>query len=168
MTRYLTSWIGNAHLIWRFAMPFSLNASMNVSSAQAASPPDAMANAVAHLYPSFLLSDSAARAKIVRLIEAGAFTDAALAVIELETPDWKLRWLRYDDGEWHCCLSKQVVLPPDLDEMAEASHAILPLAILDAVVAARSMSKTAREVRLKSVPMVRLARGHTVCCDNFR
>jgi hypothetical protein len=127
-----------------------------------------MANTVAHRYPTFLLSDSAARAKIIRLIEAGAFTDAALAQIELETPDWKLRWLRYDDGEWHCCLSKQVLLRHDLDEMAEASHAILPLAILDAVVGARSMSKAAREVRPKSVPIVRPARGYSVCCDNFR
>jgi uncharacterized membrane protein (DUF2068 family) len=149
-------------------MSFSLNSEHERVQRSSSITPDAMANAVAHLYPSFLLSDSAARAKIVRLIEAGAFTDAALALIELETLDWKLRWLRYDDNEWHCCLSKQVVLPVDLDEMAEASHGILPLAILGALAATQSLSKAAREVRPKSVPIVRPARGYAVCCDNFR
>ena len=127
--------------------------------------PDVMANAIGHR--SFLLWDSAPKARIVRLIDSGAFTDAALALVELEAPDWNLRSLLYDDHEWHCSLSKRNVLTVDLDEIAEASHAVLPLAILDAIVAARSISMAAREVRSKSVPTVRPTRDYPVCCDNF-
>ena len=56
--------------------------------------PKAMTNAIGHR--SFLLWDSAAKARIVRLIDSGAFTDAALALVELEAPDWNLRSLLYD------------------------------------------------------------------------
>ena len=42
--------------------------------------------------------------RIDRLIGAGAWNDAALALIELELPAWKLRRLVYEDGEWHCSL----------------------------------------------------------------
>jgi hypothetical protein len=52
-----------------------------------------------------------AKARIDRLIEAGAFTEATLALIELELPQWQLRRLIYEDGEWLCCLSRQPALP---------------------------------------------------------
>jgi len=45
-------------------------------------------------------------ARIERLIESGAWTDAALALIDLELPQWQLRRIAYDEGEWHCALSR--------------------------------------------------------------
>ena len=51
-----------------------------------------------------------AKARIIRLVESGAFADATLALIELELPQWKLRRLICDDGEWHCAFSKQLAL----------------------------------------------------------
>ena len=38
--------------------------------------------------------------RIDQLIEAGAWRNAALALIELELPAWKLRSLVYENGEW--------------------------------------------------------------------
>src|SRR5215471_2467367 len=49
---------------------------------------------------------ASAKAKLDALIAAGAWIDAALALLELELPQWTLRRLVYDDGEWHCSLSK--------------------------------------------------------------
>jgi hypothetical protein len=126
-----------------------------------------LANAVTHSCPH-VPQHPTPKAKLLRLIESGAFTDAVLALIELEAPDWKLRRLLYDNSEWHCSLSKQLGLPADLDEMAEASHSVLPLAILGALAEARSMNLRAREVRSNSVPQVRPVRGYPACCDNFR
>ncbi|HXO67330.1 MAG TPA: hypothetical protein VN838_00085, partial [Bradyrhizobium sp.] len=54
--------------------------------------------------------------RIERLIDSGAWTDAALALLELELPHWQLRRLAYDDGEWHCALSRQRELPEWLDD----------------------------------------------------
>src|SRR3981189_1901742 len=50
-------------------------------------------------------------ARIERLIESGAWTDAALALIDLELPQWQIRRIAYDEGEWHCALSRQRELP---------------------------------------------------------
>jgi len=33
-------------------------------------------------------------------------TDAALALIDLELPQWQVRRIAYDAGEWHCALSR--------------------------------------------------------------
>jgi len=108
-----------------------------------------------------------ARARVARLIESGAVTDATLAVLELELPQWRLRRLIYEDGEWHCSLSKHVGLPAHLDELAEARHEILPLAILSAFVEARRDNLSAAESRPHSVPLLRPTEGHAICCDNF-
>ena len=83
--------------------------------------------------------------RVNRLIEAGAWTDATLALVELELPQWKLRGIVYEDGEWHCCLSRQPQLPLGLDEVAEASHEILPLAILIAFLQARRAARRERD-----------------------
>src|SRR5262249_969703 len=71
--------------------------------------------------------------------------DAALALLELELPQWKLRRLIYEDGEWHCSLSKHIELPVELDDAAEANHDSLPLSILSALVEARRHSLTTGE-----------------------
>ena len=72
--------------------------------------------------------------RIDQLIGMGAWTDAALALIELELPQWRIRRLTYDDGEWHCALSRQRELPDWLDQSVEGRHADLALAILSAFV----------------------------------
>jgi hypothetical protein len=73
---------------------------------------------------------SARTARIERLIESGAWTDAALALIDLELPQWQLRRIAYDEGEWHCALSRERELPEWLDQAAEGRHADLALAML--------------------------------------
>jgi hypothetical protein len=106
-------------------------------------------------------------ALIDRLIEAGAWIDAALALIEIGPPAWKLRRLVHENGEWLCSLSRQPTLPVELDDSADATHEVLPLAILSALVEAR---RKAGAVRVTSTPMVRqpgTTPVHAVCCDSF-
>jgi len=109
-----------------------------------------------------------AKAAILRLIGSGAFVEGALAMLELEPPAWKLRRLAHDAGEWHCSLSRQLALPAELDVIAEASHEILPLAILNAFVETRRTAFAANGLVPKTVPRVRRAYGCVACCDNFR
>src|SRR5262245_44347796 len=72
----------------------------------------------------------AVQTKLNDLIEAGACTEAAIALLEFELPQWKLRRLVRDDGEWFCSLSRQPALPIEYDQCAEATHPSLPVAIL--------------------------------------
>jgi hypothetical protein len=123
-----------------------------------------LAEAIAQAYRRF--QAPSAKANVLRLIEAGGLTDATLALIELELPQWKLRRLVYDDGLWHCSLSKQLGLPPGLDETVDSSHEILPLAILSAFLEARC-DVAASAARPKSVPQFRPQQGLAVCCENF-
>jgi hypothetical protein len=113
-----------------------------------------------------VLSKSGKAARIDRLIESGARIDAAMALIELELPGWKLRRLVYDNGEWFCSLSRQSNMPADLDDSADAVHHILPLAILRAFVEARRRSNFAAD-SASAVPQVQPAAHGIVCCDNF-
>src|SRR5436305_10749691 len=62
------------------------------------------------------LAKSGKTGRLVRLIQARAWTDAALILIELETPDWKLRRLEYQDGEWICALSAEPNMPVAIDD----------------------------------------------------
>ncbi len=106
-------------------------------------------------------------ARIERLIVSGAWTDAVLALIDLELPQWQVRRIAYDEGEWHCALSRTRDLPEWLDQSVEARHADLPLAILSAFVDARWADAPAART---SVPAVRYdagARYEPLCCDNF-
>jgi hypothetical protein len=106
-------------------------------------------------------------ARIQRLIAAEAWTDAAFALIELELPQWQVRRIAYDEGEWHCALSRERELPEWLDQSVEARHADLPLAILSAFVEAQLAS--APSIR-PSVPIVRREAGavyEALCSDNF-
>ena len=45
---------------------------------------------LAHSCPRFQARHPAAKAKVARLIESAAFTDATLALLDLELPDWTL------------------------------------------------------------------------------
>src|SRR4029078_7561922 len=67
-----------------------------------------------------------ARAGIERLIRSGAWTDAALALVELELPRWRVRRLVHDGGEWRRAFSHQRTLPPRLHEIARTRDASPP------------------------------------------
>ena len=129
--------------------------------------PELMADVIARACLRVQAHRGTVKARAIRLIESGAFADATLALVELELPQWKLRRLIYEDGEWHCSFSKHIGLPAELDDMAEATHESLPLAILAAFVEARRRSLTASESRRQSVPLLRPTQGYAVCCDNF-
>jgi hypothetical protein len=104
--------------------------------------------------------------RLDQLTEIGAWSDAALALIELELPAWKVRRLVCEDGVWLCSLSRQPNMPIEFDDTADAYHEALPLAILGAFVEARRRASVIRDV-LQTVPRIRTTSGHTVCCDNF-
>lgn len=125
-----------------------------------------ISDVIAEACVCFAARGGAAKLRIHRLIESGAWTDAALALLELELPQWKLRRIVYEDREWHCALSRHPQLPLELDEVAEASHEILPLALLVALLQA-SRDVAASATRVTAVPRVDLAPGYAVCCDNF-
>jgi hypothetical protein len=108
----------------------------------------------------------APRAKLKWLVEARAWTDAAMALLELELPQWKLRRLVRDDGAWFCSLSRQPELPIGYDEAAEATHESLPVAILLAFIQARRAASASAPCKT-TVAQVHPIRGNAVCCDNF-
>ena len=112
-----------------------------------------------------VLSKSEKATRIDRLIESGAWTDAALALIELELPAWKLRRLVREDGEWFCSLSRQPNMPVEFDDTVDASHEVLPLAILRAFIDARRRAGIPDAVT-SAVPAIRpSATGMTVPSD---
>jgi hypothetical protein len=101
------------------------------------------------------------------LIEAGALTQAALRLIELELPLWKLRRIAYDEGEWHCAMSRQRELPEWLDQAVEARHASLTLAILGAYIETVGQIELSREPSRPSVPQTRAEQYEPLYCENF-
>lgn len=105
--------------------------------------------------------------RIDRLVAAGAWTDAALALVDGELPQWKLRRLVYDDGRWHCALSRQRELPEWLDQAIETSHVDCAAAVLAGVVEAARQSAPADVVEAGRVPRIPLKRDELICCDNF-
>jgi hypothetical protein len=116
-------------------------------------------------YPS--LGQSEKTSRVEQLIASGAWTDAALALIDLELPLWQVRRIAYDEGEWHCALSRERELPDWLDRCIEARHADLALAILSAFVEARRVDAPKSRT---SVPGVSRSAGdlyEAVCSDNF-
>jgi hypothetical protein len=106
-------------------------------------------------------------ARIKRLIESQAWTDAALALIDLELPQWQVRRLAYDDGEWYCALSRQRELPDWLDQSIETHHADLALAILSAFVEAKRVSAPASQTSVPPAPQAATAFYEPMLSDNF-
>jgi hypothetical protein len=100
-------------------------------------------------FPSIGASEITARIK--DLIQLRAWTDAALALLELELPLWRVRRIAYDEGEWYCALSRERELPDWLDRSVEARHTDLALAILSAFIEARRISSPSIRT---SVPVV--------------
>ncbi|MCP3402549.1 hypothetical protein [Bradyrhizobium sp. CCGB20] len=116
-------------------------------------------------FPS--LGQSERTARVMRFVDAEAWTDAALALMELELPLWQVRRIAYDEGEWHCALSRERELPDWLDAAIEARHADLALALLSAFIEVKAL---AVEVSRPSVPTVRPAPDalyEPVACENF-
>ena len=112
-------------------------------------------------------NQKARAARVERLIQSQAWTDAALALIDLELPQWQVRRLAYDDGEWYCALSRQRELPEWLDQSVEARHADLALAILSAFVEARRVSTPLSRTSVPAVPQETMALYEPICSDNF-
>jgi hypothetical protein len=107
-------------------------------------------------------------ARIERLIDSGAWTDAALALLELELPQWQLRRFAYDEGEWHCALSQQRQLPDWLDDRSiESHHADLALAILSALVDAQRRSALPSRTSVPATSRAANPLYEPMCCDNF-
>jgi hypothetical protein len=105
---------------------------------------------------------------IVRLAEIGAWTEATFALIALELPLWTVRRLIYENGEWLCSLSRQPNLPMTFDDCAEASHEVLPLAMLCAFVEACRRRHMAQDF-VSAVPQVAApSADHIICCENYR
>src|SRR6266446_7422666 len=104
-------------------------------------------------------------ARIERLIQTAAWTDAALALIDLELPLWQIRRIAYDEGEWYCALSRERELPDWLDRSIEARHADLPLAMLIAFVEVQRISAPLCRPSVPSV--VTTSFYEPICCDNF-
>src|SRR5260221_12712654 len=76
-------------------------------------------------FPS--LGQTERTARIERLIEAGAWTDAALALIDLELPLWQVLRILYDAGEWDCALPLERRVPHWADPSIGARHGDLAL-----------------------------------------
>src|SRR6266851_6435758 len=116
-------------------------------------------------FPSAAQTEKTAR--IERLIQTAAWTDAALALIDLELPLWQIRRIAYDEGEWHCALSRQRELPDWLDQSIEAHHADLALAILCAFVETRRVGAPSSRPSVPSVSPCADPLTEIACSDNF-
>ena len=116
-------------------------------------------------FPS--VGQSGKSTRIQQFIESAAWTDAALALIDLELPLWQVRRLAYDEGEWHCALSRERELPEWLDRSIEARHADLALAILSTFVEAQFISAPSARTSVPPIPRERSSFYQPLCCDNF-
>ena len=105
--------------------------------------------------------------RLERMLESGAWTDAALALIDLELPQWQLRRIAYDEGEWYCALSRQRELPDWLDSAIEGRHADLALAMLSAFIEAQRVSTSTSRTSVPAVRQDASALYEPVLCDNL-
>jgi hypothetical protein len=106
--------------------------------------------------------------RVHALIEAQAWTDAVLAIAELDRSR-AIHYVVYEDGEWHCRIGAQWAVPHWLGDSAEFCHPVLALAILGALVDTLGW---APETNLSPAPAPRWPAGETgsisaVSCDNY-
>jgi hypothetical protein len=113
-----------------------------------------------------VLSKTGKAGAIDRLVESGAWADAALTLIKLELPGWKLRRLICEDGLWLCSLSQQPNVPAALDDTADATHEVMPLAVLLAFLEARRRTFLTAQTT-PTAPAFDQAPAGLVSCDNF-
>jgi hypothetical protein len=116
-------------------------------------------------FPSAAEAEKTAR--LEKLIGSDAWTDAALALIDLELPQWQVRRIAYDEGEWHCALSRQRELPDWLDQSIETRHADLSLAILSAFADAQRITAPSSRTSVPTVPRDVSVLYEPVLTDNF-
>ena len=105
--------------------------------------------------------------RLMHLAKIGAWTEAALALIALELPLWRVRRLVYEDGEWLCSLSHQPNLPIALDDCVEATDEALPIAMLRAFVEA-CRRRPAMQESVSTVPRIQPWPEQIICCENYR
>jgi len=104
-------------------------------------------------------------ATLGRLIAVSAWTDTAMALLASELPQWKLRRLAYDDGEWHCTLSRQREFPEWLDDGIETHNEDLALAIFNGLIEAARREPV--RTPPPTTPRIRIKQRDSICCDNF-
>jgi hypothetical protein len=114
-----------------------------------------------------LLARAGKTARMHHLIGAGAHVDAVLTLVALELPQWRLRRLMLDDGQWHCTLSRQRNLPIEFDQTADGSHENAAVAMMMAFVEALGTTRADGETVARVVPATPIA-DYAICCDNFR
>jgi hypothetical protein len=142
-----------------------LNARLRDAGAADAALLSEVIGAACRRYPS--LGQTEKTGRIERLIRSAAWTDVALALIDLELPLWQVRRLAYDDGEWYCALSRERELPDWLDQSIEAHHTDLSLAILSAFVEARRVSAPESRTSVPGVGTTTRDFYETLPLDNF-
>jgi hypothetical protein len=105
--------------------------------------------------------------RLEHLIQSCAWTDAALTLLALELPQWRVRRIVYDEGEWHCALSRCRDLPDWLDQPIETRHTDLALAILSALVEAARDGSFPGAASVPAVSRPDTSLEVPLCCDNF-
>ncbi len=116
-------------------------------------------------FPS--MGQTAKTARIEQLIDARAWTDVALTLIDLELPLWQVRRIAYDEGEWYCALSRERELPDWLDRSIEGRHADLTVAILSAFVETQRITAPASRPSVPASPREANPLYEPISCDNF-
>jgi hypothetical protein len=145
--------------------PGALNDRIRSANAATADLVTAVIGETCRRFPSMGQTEKTAR--IERLIQSEAWTDAALALIDLELPQWQVRRIAYDEGEWYCALSRERELPDWLDQSIESRHADLALAVLSAFVDARRFTAPSSRTSVPIVPRDANPIYDPVCCENF-
>jgi hypothetical protein len=145
--------------------PLEIGDRLGAAHAVTAELMSAIVGAACRRFPSMGQADKTAR--IEQLIASEAWTDAALALIDLELPLWQVRRIAYDEGEWYCALSRERELPDWLDRSIEARHADLALAILSAFVEAQRLTAPSSRPSVPAVAREANPLYEPVCCDNF-
>jgi hypothetical protein len=128
--------------------------------------PELINRVIVQACPRLGSSNPATKASVEHLVEAGAWVDVSLALLQIGVPYWRIRRLVFEDGEWLCSLSRQPWLPLGMDELAEARHELLPLSVLIALVQARRTAVMPTRT-VTSVPKMRPAEAWTIGCDNY-
>jgi hypothetical protein len=145
--------------------PGELNDRLRDAPAATAALLSEIINETCRRFPSMGQTEKTAR--IERLIGSEAWTESALALIDLELPQWQVRRIAYDEGEWYCALSRERELPDWLDQSIEARHPDLPLAILSAFVEAQRIAAPSSRTSVPTTPRAASAFYEPVLTDNF-
>ncbi len=113
------------------------------------------------------LSAPAKAAQLHQLIEAGALTEAAFALINLELPLWAKFAASPTMNASGTAPCRQRELPEWLDQAIETTHSSLTLAIVSIYIETLRQIEASREPSRPSVPQTRGDQFEPVCCDNY-